>query len=515
VRRAGPLDLPLAAGAPGVPRQRALHDALRMAILEGRLRPGTALPSTRALALQLEAARGTVVAVFEQLAAEGYLVARVGSGTVVAAPLPDAWFTPRRAPGRPAAVPAKPDHPGPRLSRWGRALALSPVAFPLSPRPAARPFRAHLPAVDAFPAALWGRLVARRARKDERLLLSDGDPRGYPPLREALAEHLRVARGVVCTADQVVITPSVQQTLDLVARLVLDPGDRAWIEDPGYGGARAALVAAGAAVVPVPVDRHGMDVARGIARAPDARLVYVTPAHQAPLGVVLRLDRRLSLLEWAAASRAVIIEDDYDSEYRYQGRPLPALQGLDRKGLVVHAGSFSKTLLPSLRLGYAVVPHGLLDRFVRAKSVVDRFTPGLLQAALADFLEQGHFPRHLRRMRALYAERRAALLQALASELGGELEVVGASAGLDLSVLLPAGVDDREVARRLGQVGLETVALSQEAISRHRPLGRGGLLLGFAAFSPARLRHSVAQLAANRHLWAARTARRASSARAR
>lgn len=479
------LDLPLTLETSGVPLHRALYDALRKAILEGRLEAGARLPSSRELAHQLSVARGTVVAVFEQCIGEGYLATRAGSGTFVATELPDAWFKAKRAPAAgPRGARAEP-----HLSRWARSLDASP--FPMVTPRASRPFRAHIPDVGAFPRGEWARLVARRARQSSASLLTDIDPHGYRPLREALADHLRLARGVVCSTEQVIITPSVQQALDLTARLVLDPGDRAWIEDPAYAGARASLEAAGASVVPIPVDDRGLDVAHGIACAVDARLAYVTPAHQAPLGVTLSLERRLTLLGWARSRGAWIFEDDYDSEFRYEGRPLPALQGLDRAGVVLHAGSFSKTLFPSLRLAYVIVPEALLDRFVAAKSIVDRFTPPFAQAVLADFLVEGHFGRHLRRMRELYAERRAALLDALASELGDGLEVIGANAGLDVSAWLPSGVDDRAAVRALEGASIEACALSLQAIN---PLARGGVLLGFAAFSPARLRRSAASM---------------------
>ena len=484
-RSARVLDLPLTLETSGVPLHRALYDALRRAILEGRLEAGARLPSSRELARQLDVARGTVVAVFEQCMSEGYLATRNGSGTFVAAELPDAWFEAKRAPAkRPRGARAEP-----HLSRWARSLDTSP--FPTKPQRAMRPFFAHTPDVGAFPREEWARLVARRARQSSSSLLTDIDPHGYRPLREALAEHLRVARGVVCSTDQVVITPSVQQALDLAARLVLDPGDRAWIEDPAYVGARASLTAAGAEVIPIPVDERGLDVAHGIACAPGARLAYVTPAHQAPLGVTLSLERRLMLLDWAQSRGAWIFEDDYDSEFRYEGRPLPALQGIDRAGVVLHAGSFSKTLFPSLRLAYVIVPDGLLDRFIAAKTIVDRFTPPFAQAVLADFLVEGHFGRHLRRMRERYAERRDALLGALASELGDGLEVIGAAAGLDLSAWLPRGVDDRAAMRALEAASIDAMALSLQAIN---PPERGGLLLGFAPFSPARLRKSAATM---------------------
>ena len=485
-RSARTLDFPITLETSEISRHRALYDALRAAILEGRLKAGARLPSTRDFAHQLGVARGTVVAVFEECVEEGYLSTRVGAGTFVATELPDAWFRARRAP----AVAPRIARSTPHLSRWARSLDAG-APFHTGPQRAPRPFRAHIPAIEAFPREEWGRLVARHGRQASAALLSDCDVRGYRPLREALVEHLRLARGVVCSIDQLIITPSVQQALDLVARLVLDPGDRAWLEDPGYIGARAALTAAGAAIVPVPVDDRGLVVARGIAVAPDARLAYVTPAHQAPLGVTLSLDRRLVLLDWAAKRGAWIFEDDYDSEFRYEGRPVPALQGIDRAGVVIHAGAFSKTLFPALRLAYAVVPDALLDRFLAAKSIVDRCTPPFAQAVLTEFLAEGHFGRHLRRMRALYAERRAALLGALASELGEELEVIGASAGLDLCAWLPGGVDDRTVEHALAGAAIEATALSPQALT---PLARGGLQLGFAAFSPARLRKSVTAL---------------------
>lgn len=465
------------------PRHKRLYDALRAAILEGRLGPEAPLPSTRDLAAQLGVARGTVVAVYEQLREEGYIEARAGSGTRVSESLPDGWFQTETRP-RPRRVATK----AVRLASFARAVEASP--FGVGPRRNARPFRAHIPAVDAFPVETWNRLLVRRTRADERWLLGDGDVRGYRPLREALAAHLRAARGVACSHEELVILPSVQQAIDLTARLVLEPGDRVWMEDPGYTAARAVFAAAGATVTPVRVDAHGLDVERAIRRAPDARLAYVTPGHQAPLGVTLGIERRLALLRFAEARGMLVLEDDYDSEYRYEGRPVPALQGLDRAGVVVHVGTFSKTLLPSLRLAYAVVPPALLDAFLSAKSLVDRFTPTLAQATLADFIAEGHFGRHLRRMRQLYAERRSALIRAL--EQVPRVHVAGSSAGLELAVRFEEGVDDRAIERVLAERGIESHALSRDAHARRDVRG---LLLGFAAFSPARLRKAVAELA--------------------
>jgi GntR family transcriptional regulator/MocR family aminotransferase len=485
-RRTRVPELPVPPREHGVPLHRAAYEALRGAILEGRLRPGARLPSTRDLAGQLGVARGTVVAAVGQLAAEGYVAGRTGSGTYVRPDLPDAWLQ-----VKPARAAARNRPRAPRLSRWGSALEGS--SFPLTGARSPRPFHAHLPALDAFPHEAWSRAVARAARRGVGERLADVDVRGLRALREAVAEHLRIARGVACSADQVIITPSLQQALDITARLTLDPGDRAWIEDPGYLGARAVLEGADAELVPLPVDDAGVAVADGVARAPDARLAYVTPAHQAPLGVTLSIERRLQLLDWARERRAWIFEDDYDADFRYEGRPLAALQGLDSAGVVVHAGSFSKTMSPALRLAYAVVPDALLDRFVAAKSVLDRFTPPLAQAALAELMSEGQFARHLRRMRELYGERRAALLDAIASELRGAAVVIGASAGLDLAVRLPPGVDDRAAVDALAACSITAAPLSAYGL---RPLARGGLLLGFAAFSPARLRAAVASMAA-------------------
>jgi GntR family transcriptional regulator/MocR family aminotransferase len=299
---------------------------------------------------------------------------------------------------------------------------------------------------------------------------------------------LRVYRGVLCSADRVIVTAGTQQLLDLTARLLLDEGDAAWMEDPGHFGAREVLRAAGARVVPVPVDASGMNVEAGLSTAPEARLAYVTPARQSPLGSVLSLERRARLLEWARARSAWIFEDDYDSEFRYQGRPLPALQGLDRHGTVIFAGTFTKTMFPGLRLAFAVLPDALVDPFASALSLLSRYVPSLTQLALCDFITEGHFARHLRRMRLLYAERREALLEALLSGLGDELEIVGSSAGLELVAVLPALVNDRAVAKLALPLGIELLPLSRYAI---RPSGRGGLVLGFAAVSSARSAKAV------------------------
>jgi len=478
-------ELPLALKSNGEGSlQDAISDALRSAIQEGRLRPGARVPSSRDLARQLRVARGTVVLAYERLAREGYLRGARGGGTVVVESLPEHWLAPRRTP-----TPASRAERSVALSKRGERLAHSP--FPIGPLPPPRPFRPHMPAVDAFPAQLWAGLVARHARNPRPDRLREVDAKGYAPLREALAEHLRVYRGVACAADHVVIAGGTQQLLDVTTRLLLDEGDAAWMEEPGHFGAREILRAAGARLVPVPVDGEGIDVDAGIAAAPDARLAFVTPARQSPLGVTLSLQRRVKLLEWARRNSAWVFEDDYDSEFRYDGRPLPALQGIDRNGVVIYSGTFAKTMFPGIRLAYAVLPDCLVAPFASALSLLSRYVPLLPQLALADFISGGHFARHLRRMRMLYAERRESLLGALESRLGDGIEIVGSSAGLDVVARLPPGVSDRAVARIALGLEVETIPLSRYAI---RPERRGGLVLRFAAVPAARSLRAIPAL---------------------
>ena len=329
----------------------------------------------------------------------------------------------RRSPP-PASAPA-PRQRG--VSHRGATLIGTPVT--LAGAGTSRAFRPGMPAFDGFPFEEWSRYVARRWRNPATDLLGYGDAAGYRPLREAIARHLAVARGVRCDAGQVVIVAGSQQALDLAARVLLDPGDAVWIEEPGYLGARAALAAAGAKLVPVPVDAEGLDVAAGVALQRAAAMAYVSPSHQYPLGVTMSLSRRLALLEWARAAGAWVLEDDYDSEYRYAGRPLAALQGLDGDGRVIYLGTFSKVMLPSLRLGYLVLPPDLVDAFVAARAIADRHSPSVEQAALADFIVDGQLDRHIRRMRMLYAERQAALVDAAKRELAGVLDVPASDAG--------------------------------------------------------------------------------------
>jgi GntR family transcriptional regulator/MocR family aminotransferase len=464
------------------PLHRQLYDGYRQAILDGRLRPGQRLPSTRTLALELQVSRIPVVTAFAQLVAEGYVDSRVGAGTFVSKTLPDRALT------RPGHRPSPTERPGPRR--------VPPNPLPSSDDPwlsLRGPFRLSQPALDEFPVATWTRLVTRHARRQSAKQMVYGDAMGLPVLREALAAHLRTFRSVACSADHIMIVGGSQQALALAWRALVAPGEAVWLEEPGYHGARDALLLAGAEVVPVAVDDDGLDVLAGIARADDARAVYVTPSHQYPLGVAMSASRRLLLLDWARRRGAWIVEDDYDSEYRYGGQPLASLHGLDGDARVVYVGTFSKILFPALRVGYLVIPPDLVARFRHLRGAMDIFPAPLLQAALAEFIAEGHFARHLRRMRAVYAERRRALVSALAREIGESVQVVGEQAGMHLVALLPPGTDDRLVAVRAARRGISAAPLSSCYEGRKR---RSGLVLGFGSTRPRDMPDAVRALKA-------------------
>jgi GntR family transcriptional regulator/MocR family aminotransferase len=349
-----------------------------------------------------------------------------------------------------------------------------------------------VPAADTLPLKIWANLAARHWRASASEHLGYGDPAGYRPLREAIAAHLGKARAVVCDADQVIIVAGTQQALDLASRILLDPGDSAWIEDPGFVGARGALIGAGARIVPVPVDDEGIVVSVGVRRDPRARLAYVTPSHQYPLGVAMSLSRRLELLSWACQAGSWVLEDDYDSEFRYTGRPLASLQGLDKQGRVIYMGTFSKVLFPAMRLSYLAVPHGLTDVFTSALALSGGPPPTHTQAVLVDFLAEGHFLRHIRRMRSVYAERQEALVQASERVLGDLLDVRPSETGLQIMGWLPDGIDDRVVSRRAADLGVVAPPLSSYHLEGSP---RPGLLLGYAAHTPSQIRNAVRQLA--------------------
>jgi GntR family transcriptional regulator/MocR family aminotransferase len=479
------------------PLQVQIYASIRRAILAGLVAPGTRLPSSRSLAADLKISRTTTVLALDQLTAEGYLTTRRGSGTFVTRELPDDRL---RTPAVHRAVASR--HPP--LSRRGAALAAVPrTALKIEGAP--RAFRLGTPALELFPIQLWTRLATRRLKSLTLAQLDYGPGGGLPALREAIAEHVRRARGTACVADQVIVVSGAQHGLELICRVLLDPGDVAWIEEPGYPGARAALVAAGADIRCIPVDAQGLSVEAGARRQGTPRLVYVTPSHQFPLGVPMTLPRRLALLTWARAAGAWIIEDDYDSEFRYGTRPIPCLHGLNDDGRVIYVGSFSKTLFPALRLGFVVVPLDLRDALIAARRAGDIHPSVPDQAILAEFMAEGHFERHLRRMRTEYQARLEALARAASRHCRGTLEIRPVVAGLhavgDLADVDDALVFDEAMAR-----GVEAMPLSRYYFDRRGPAARG-LVLGFAAIRPELFDPGMRQLAAAIEA-AGRTARR-------
>jgi len=466
------------------PLYRQLYFGVRDAILSGRLSPGQRLPATRVLARDLDVSRNTVVTAFDQLFAEGYIEGRTGAGTFVSATLPEELLH-ARAVGLPQISAGRRRGP----SKRGAYLASVGGRAPSRPRA----FSPGLPELAAFPFDDWGRLLARRWRRPPREFLVGNDPAGYRPLREAISAHLGVARAVRCDADQIIVVSGSQQALDLTARVLIDPGDEVWMEEPGYPGMRGALLSSGAALVAVPVDGEGLSVASGRRRGPAARLACVSPSHQYPLGITMSLSRRLELLEWARTADAFILEDDYDSEYRYAGRPLSALQGLDEDGRVIYVGSLSKVMFPSLRMGFMVVPRDLIDAFRAVRMLVDTHPSSVAQAALADFIGEGHLGAHIRRMRALYAERQAVLVQAIDTALAAWLRVTPEDAGMHLLADLPAEADDVALSARARAASIEVPPLSAYY---QEPSERRGFLFGYAGVAPREIETGVRQLAA-------------------
>ena len=488
MKRASAIYFPPIALEPGGkhPLYGQLYDWFRTAILDGRLRPGQRVPSTRSLATDLGISRAPVLGAFEQLHAEGYLQTTVGAGTHIATALPEdrTRFPAMRTRSR------RGHKRSLRIARNTRAL------LPRQVEPWFQhtgPFRVSLPALDHFPFNTWSALFARHARRPRLETTGYGDPFGYMPLREAIAEYLGTVRAVRCTPNQVMIVSGSQHGLQVAVRTLLEPGDAVWMEEPGYPGARQVFVSAGVEMVPVPVDAEGLDVKEGLRRQPGARAVYITPSHQYPLGHTMSAARRVQLLDWAARSGAWILEDDYDSEYRFGGRPIASLQGLDADARVIYVGTFSKVLFPALRMGYVVVPEDLIPAFRAAREAVDIFPPGLVQAALADFIKEGHFARHIRRMKMLYAERRKTLSASIRKYMGADIEIVGAEAGMHLVMMLPAGVDDKAVGVSAAAAGIATIPLSTCCL-RHPRLG--GLVLGYAHTNGEQIHEAVQKLAA-------------------
>lgn len=486
-----------------VPLYEQIYAALRDDIVRGGLPANTRLASSRTLGTELAVSRFTIVAAIDRLLDEGYLVSRSRSGTFVAQTLPERSMRARPGAGQSQMAP-RPARTA-RLSERGRALGAVVITGP-RPQDGPHPFHPRRPALDLFPSAIWTRLIARRWRSARPRDLDYGDPAGHPLLREAIAGHISVTRGLRCEAAHVIVTSGAQQAFDMLFRILLDPGDRVWMEEPGYLDIRAALVGAGASLVPIPVDAAGLNVAAGMERAPDARLAVVSPSHQYPTGATLSAARRAELLDWAHATGAWIVEDDYDSYFRYRGRPVPALQRFDCDGAeggasrVVYVGTFSKTMFPALRLGFCVVPEALVDAASNARAVASRNAPFVDQATLAQFILDGHYDRHLRRARLVYQERYEAMHSAFRRELHGVLHLASAAAGTHVLGWFEAGTRRARtsvsyvprISRAAEEEGLVAFPVSRYCLARPK---RDGFVLGYGGVSPRQIAAGAAALA--------------------
>jgi GntR family transcriptional regulator / MocR family aminotransferase len=470
------------------PMYRQLYDWFRRAIIDGQMRPGQRVPSTRGLAAELKISRIPVLNAYDQLLVEGYFETFVGAGTCVAGSIPNDTLSSPAAAARKGRQEILTKLGPRRMSRRGAALTLVPAQSWLDNLGA---FRVSLPALDHFPIAPWSKLVARHSRRPPSGFMAYGDAMGYMPFREAIAEYLGAVRGVRCDSSQILVTTGSQQALQICAQVLLDPQDRMLMEEPGYPGARLAFMAAGVQLIPVRLDHDGMNLTEIIRRGRDARAVYVTPSHQYPMGMTMGATRRMRLLNWAVRTGAWIIEDDYDSEYRFGSRPIPSLQGLDTDGRVIYVGTFSKVMFPALRLGYVVIPKDLVPAFSAARDAADIFSSTLYQAVLTDFIGEGHFARHIRRMRMLYMERRSALVKAIGAQMADMLEVIGAEAGLHLVSLLPPGIDDVAVSRKAAQRGISAMPLSSCYLT---PPARGGLILGYGGANLHQIHDGISKL---------------------
>jgi GntR family transcriptional regulator/MocR family aminotransferase len=463
---------------------RSLRDRIcetvRQAVQSGRLAHGERLPATRTLAADLRVSRITAEAAYSQLEAEGYLRRRVGDGTFVNVDVTGGPAIPSRRAA--ALLPA-------RSLAWSRRGVLIVRGGGCDDPLDTRCFSAGFPDLREFPLEIWKRLTARRLRREGSSLLGYGDPAGEPELREAIARYVAQSRGVRCAMDQVIVLTSSQQALNLIATMLTDVGDTVWIEDPGYGGAQTALAATGAKLRPIPIDGEGIKLP-GASSGSVPRLIYVTPSHQYPTGVTLSLARRLALLEYAGRRNAWIIEDDYDSEFQYDARPVPSVQGLDPGEHVLYIGTFSKVLFPALRLAYLILPRPLVSGFVTARTSHDGHSARLSQLVTADFMNEGHFAAHIRRMRQIYHHRRDLLLSEIERRIGSWCRPISAGAGLQVTVRLPRGMEGR-LTRAAGRAGVITPGISELCLSGPR---LDGWLLGFAAMHDEQIIDGVRRL---------------------
>ncbi|GAB4382678.1 MAG: PLP-dependent aminotransferase family protein [Elainellaceae cyanobacterium] len=480
------MDLPIALDSQtSRPLHQQLYDELRLAILSGRLHPRQRLPSTRSLAQSLGISRSTVTQSYDRLLGEGYLESIQGSGTYVCAQLPDELLCsePVKSTVESVLAPVK-------LSNYGKQVAQMPLKLQTEPATVIN-FRYGRPALNLFPMGIWRKLISRHCRVANWLDYAT-DFQGYLPLREAIARYLSRVRAVQCNANQIVITNGTQQALDLIMRLFIQPEETIAVEEPGYLSARRIFLSHRARLFPVPVDESGLVVEALASHDQTIRLVYVTPSHQFPTGAILSLPRRLELLAWAQHNSALILEDDYDSEYRYGDRPIPALQGLDRHHRVIYIGTFSKVLFPSLRIGYLVAPPHLVSLLAQVKWLSDRQLPLLDQLVLTDFIEQGYLESHIRRMRSYYDQNRQVLVQSLKQAFADRVTILGEQAGIHLMVRFRTRFTDAEIIERAAtmQVGL----MSAQPHYLHSG-DRGEFILGYGELTPEQIQQGVYQLA--------------------
>jgi GntR family transcriptional regulator / MocR family aminotransferase len=465
-----------------VPIYRQISEGLREAVTHGRIAAGSKLPSTRIFAKELGVSRNTVLQVFDTLINEGLLTSHVGDGTYIAADQQDRDRTPSVTP-----VPNAPEstYPFRTISRRGRNLVASASdAFSESPTP----FMPDLPDLREFPIRTWLRLLNETSGRLRGEILAQTSNAGYEPLRRAIAQYLNASRGMSCDFNQVIITTGTQQSLDLVSRMLLDPGDPVWLEEPGYVGARAAFSANGAALYPAAVDKQGICVDTAIRTLPAPRVVFASTSRQYPLGATLSLERRRALLEFAAHSGSWIVEDDYDHEFRYQGSALPAIHGIDRENRTIHLGTFSKILLPSLRLGYLVVPPDLAQAFAKARTIVDRHASLIEQMVLSEFLHRGLLVSHVRRMRTLYRSRQKQLADGLCDVFGRSIPFEARDTGMHLVLPLLPDADDQALSDLCARRKLVLRPLSPYYLGRRQ---RKGLLFGFSAFNSCEITHGL------------------------
>jgi GntR family transcriptional regulator/MocR family aminotransferase len=478
------LSLNLRARENNVGRKRWLYDEIRLAIVERRFAPGMRLPSTRSVSEQFRLARGTVVGAFDQLVTEGYLESKVGLGTFVSRTIVESRDPLNRARSvRHKLIPAA-------ISKRGQNYLNNPFPQLWTDRSATM-FRLDLPALDAFPVKLWNRVAGRRLRNAAPKLLKQDDALGFRPLREAIAHDVAASRGIKCSADEVVITTGTQQSLNVIAHLVLDEGDKVWVEDPGYAAAACLFRAVGARVIGVPVDAEGIDWEAGVRSCPQAKLAYATPGCQFPLGITMSLRRRAAFLHWAQTSGSWIFEDDYDSQLQFSGRPLAALKSMDDGSNVIYSNSFNKVLFSSLRLGFLILPSVLIEPVAAARAVTDRFPSVLNQAVLCDFVTGGHLAQHTRRMRELYAERHAAFVHFVGKELDGLLTLSTSRPGLHAVGWLAPGIDELAASREAARDGIDSLPLSSLRIDHDN---KHALVFGIAAAEPRLIRQGIRRL---------------------